>query len=63
MILYLKISFRFVGEGHYGVDYVPSEVGDHQVEVKMSDLHVQGSPFIVKAYDATKVSSLHHYWL
>lgn len=49
-------SIHFVSEGHYGVDYLPSEVGDHQVEVKISDLHVQGSPFIVKAYDATKVS-------
>ena len=48
-------NIHFVREGHYGVDYSPSEVGDHQVEVKISDLHVQGSPFIVKAYDATKV--------
>ena len=48
--------YRFVGEGHYGVDYHPTEVGDHQVEVKISDLHVHGSPFVVKAYDATKVA-------
>ena len=47
-------SIRFVGEGHYGVDYHPVDVGDHQVEVKISDLHVHGSPFVVKAYDATK---------
>ena len=49
-------SIHFVSEGHYGVDYHPVEVGDHQVEVKISDLHVQGSPFVVKAYDASKVS-------
>ena len=24
-------SIRFVGEGHYGVDYHPVDVGDHQV--------------------------------
>ena len=33
----------------------PETVGDHQVEVKMAGLHVQGSPFIVKAYDASCV--------
>ena len=46
-------SIRCVGEGQYEVDYAPEVVGDHQVEVKMAGLHVQGSPFIVMAYDAT----------
>ena len=48
-------SIRCVGEGQYEVDYTPDIVGDHQVEVKMAGLHVQGSPFIVKAYDASQV--------
>ena len=48
-------SIRCVGEGHYEVDYSPDIVGDHQVEVRMAGLHVQGSPFIVKAYDASQV--------
>ena len=48
-------SIRCVGEGQYEVDYAPETVGDHQVEVKMAGLHVQGSPFIVKAYDASCV--------
>jgi len=48
-------SIRCVGEGQYEVDYAPEVVGDHQVEVKMAGLHVQGSPFIVKAYDASCV--------
>ena len=37
------------------VDYAPEVVGDHQVEVKIAGMHVQGSPFIVKAYDASCV--------
>ncbi|XP_039301145.1 filamin-C-like, partial [Nilaparvata lugens] len=28
---------------------------DHSVEVKLGGAHVEGSPFLVKAYDATKV--------
>ena len=48
-------SIRCIGEGQYEVDYSPEIVGDHQVEVRMAGLHVQGSPFIVKAYDASQV--------
>ncbi len=51
----LPSSIRFVGEGHFAVDYTPMLVGDHQVEVKMGDVQVQNSPFIVKAYDVSKV--------
>jgi len=29
--------------------------GDHSVEVKIGDAHVEGSPFLLKAYDSTKV--------
>lgn len=29
--------------------------GDHSVEVKLSGTHVEGSPFLVKAYNADKV--------
>ena len=46
-------STRCVEEGQYEVANAPEVVGDHQVEVKMAGLHVQGSPFIVKPYDAT----------
>jgi filamin len=48
-------SIRCVREGQYEVDYAPEMVGDHTVEVKMAGLHVHGSPFIVKAYDASQV--------
>lgn len=30
-------------------------VGDHSVEVKLGGSHVEGSPFLVKAYNADKV--------
>lgn len=29
--------------------------GDHSVEVKLNGSHVEGSPFLIKAYDANKV--------
>jgi len=29
--------------------------GDHSVEVKIGEAHVEGSPFLLKAYDSTKV--------
>lgn len=29
--------------------------GDHSVEVMLAGGHVEGSPFLIKAYDATKV--------
>ena len=48
-------SIRCEQEGQYEVEYTPEIVGDHQVEVKMAGLHVQGSPFIVKSYDASCV--------
>lgn len=31
------------------------DTGDHSVEVKLSGSHVEGSPFLVKAYNADKV--------
>jgi len=30
-------------------------LGDHSVEVKVDGVHVEGSPFLIKAYDASKV--------
>jgi len=35
--------------------YICTFSGDHSVEVKLAHVHVEGSPFLVKAYDATKV--------
>ena len=52
----LSSNRRFIGEGHFAVDYTPLSVGDHQVEVKMGDIQVQGSPFVIKAFDVSKVN-------
>ena len=52
----LSFNRRFIGEGHFAVDYTPLSVGDHQVEVKMGDIQVQGSPFVIKAFDVSKVN-------
>ncbi|KDR11639.1 Filamin-A [Zootermopsis nevadensis] len=41
--------------GRYTVHFTPTDVGDHSVEVKLAGVHVEGSPFLVKAYDAAKV--------
>lgn len=43
------------GQGRYTVNFTPADVGDHSVEVKVAGGHVEGSPFLVKAYDAAKV--------
>ena len=58
MLITYSLSFnrRFIGEGHFAVDYTPLSVGDHQVEVKMGDIQVQGSPFVIKAFDVSKVN-------
>ncbi|GLH04456.1 Uncharacterized protein GBIM_10161 [Gryllus bimaculatus] len=41
--------------GRYSVSFSPADVGDHSVEVKLGGSHIEGSPFLVKAYDASKV--------
>ncbi|GAB6018892.1 hypothetical protein CHUAL_000550 [Chamberlinius hualienensis] len=41
--------------GVYLSTYTPVDVGDHFVEVQMNNLSLPGSPFLVKAYDASKV--------
>ncbi|XP_076100089.1 filamin-B-like isoform X3 [Mytilus galloprovincialis] len=58
--LHLKISapskrtvpynIRRTKEGHI-VEYIPTEVGDHRIEIKYGDSEIEGSPFTAKAYD------------
>ncbi|XP_037872058.1 filamin-A isoform X1 [Bombyx mori] len=42
----------------YTISFVPVDVGDHSIEVRAgaSGGHVEGSPFLVKAYSAARVS-------
>ncbi|KAK4318530.1 hypothetical protein Pmani_010471 [Petrolisthes manimaculis] len=42
-------------EGKLQVQYTPTEVGDHSVEVRVAGMLMPGSPFLVKAYDANRV--------
>ncbi|XP_063983805.1 filamin-C isoform X1 [Diachasmimorpha longicaudata] len=41
--------------GSYTAGFTPKDVGDHSVEVKLNGAHIEGSPFLVKAYNADKV--------
>ncbi|KAJ8873544.1 hypothetical protein PR048_024362 [Dryococelus australis] len=51
----LPVDVAAHAAGRYAVSFTPSDVGDHSVEVKLSGANVDGSPFLVKAYDASKV--------
>lgn len=42
--------------GKFDVQFTPIDVGDHSIEVRLPGGHVEGSPFLIKAYDASRVS-------
>ncbi|XP_076270429.1 filamin-type immunoglobulin domains fbug isoform X3 [Rhynchophorus ferrugineus] len=42
--------------GKFEISFTPLDVGDHSVEVRLSSGHIEGSPFLVKAYDASRVT-------
>uniref|UniRef100_A0A8R1XV92 Uncharacterized protein n=1 Tax=Onchocerca volvulus TaxID=6282 RepID=A0A8R1XV92_ONCVO len=37
------------------VEFIPMQVGDHEIEVKYAGMDVQGSPFTCRAYDPAKI--------
>ncbi|KAL4220761.1 hypothetical protein ACF0H5_021155 [Mactra antiquata] len=43
------------GSSGFNVEYIPTEVGDHTIEVMYADSQVNGSPFIAKAYDTNAI--------
>ncbi|KOC70769.1 Filamin-A [Habropoda laboriosa] len=51
----LLVNVKLSGHGCYAAGFTPKDVGDHSVEVRISGSHVEGSPFLVKAYNADKV--------
>ncbi|XP_076753150.1 filamin-type immunoglobulin domains fbug isoform X1 [Xylocopa sonorina] len=51
----LPVHVKQNGHGCYAAGFTPKDVGDHSVEVKINGSHVEGSPFLVKAYNADKV--------
>ncbi|CAG9825270.1 unnamed protein product [Phaedon cochleariae] len=42
--------------GKFEVSFTPVDVGDHSVEVRLQSGHIEGSPFLIKAYDANRVT-------
>nr|XP_023019236.1 filamin-C isoform X2 [Leptinotarsa decemlineata] len=42
--------------GKFDVTFTPIDVGDHSVEVRLQSDHIEGSPFLIKAYDANRVT-------
>ena len=43
----------------YKVEYLPTEVGIHKVEVYFNKLAIGGSPFDAKVYDSANVKFVH----
>ncbi|XP_068905096.1 filamin-A isoform X2 [Tenebrio molitor] len=42
--------------GKFDISFTPIDVGDHSVEVRLPAGHIEGSPFLIKAYDANRVT-------
>ena len=51
----LDVSLLSKGHEVYDAQFIPKEVGDHQVEVLYEDQLVAGTPFLCHAFDARKV--------
>ncbi|XP_051156361.1 filamin-A [Leptopilina boulardi] len=51
----IPVQIKQTEHGSYNAGFTPKDVGDHSVEVKLNGSHVEGSPFLVKAYNADKV--------
>ncbi|KAJ8683635.1 hypothetical protein QAD02_019427 [Eretmocerus hayati] len=51
----LPVEIEKTGPASYNAGFTPRDVGDHSVQVKVNGSHVQGSPFLVKAYNASQV--------
>lgn len=53
-----ELPVRVTGDIHAGftAEFTPVQVGGHSINVEYNGYPVQGTPFLAKAYDATKVS-------
>ncbi|XP_013775194.1 LOW QUALITY PROTEIN: filamin-A-like [Limulus polyphemus] len=51
----LKCAISGTYQSNYKVEYTPVEVGDHNVDVRLIGHPVGQSPYLVKAYDSTRV--------
>lgn len=52
----IQITPQTSSTGKFEVSFTPLDVGDHSVEVRLTTGHIEGSPFLVKAYDANRVT-------
>lgn len=52
-----ELPVRVTGDIHAGftAEFTPIAVGGHSINVEYNGYPVQGTPFLAKAYDATKV--------
>nr|CAH7749585.1 unnamed protein product [Callosobruchus chinensis] len=53
---YQQVTPQENAVGKFEVTFTPLDVGDHSVEVQLPSGHVEGSPFLIKAYDANRVT-------
>lgn len=53
----VSLKTHVTGNHHsgYRVEYTPTEVGDHTIELELGGHSLPGSPFMSKVYDASKV--------
>ncbi|XP_048520685.1 filamin-A [Dendroctonus ponderosae] len=51
-----QVTPQLATTGNFEVAFTPLDVGDHSVEVRLPSGHIEGSPFLVKAYDASRVT-------
>ncbi|KAL3847646.1 hypothetical protein ACJMK2_018548, partial [Sinanodonta woodiana] len=51
-----NVPVKQIKEGNdYRVEYMPVEVGDHNIEVRFGNQELNGSPFVAKAYDTSAI--------
>ncbi|XP_078614618.1 filamin-A-like isoform X1 [Branchiostoma floridae x Branchiostoma japonicum] len=50
-----RVPCRPSGHGNYTIEYTPTEVGPHNIDVFFAGLEVPGSPFTSYAYDASQI--------
>ncbi|KAK6644516.1 hypothetical protein RUM43_000783 [Polyplax serrata] len=51
----IPVDISNLSNNKHEASFTPEDVGDHSVEVKINDNHIEGSPFLLKAYDASRV--------
>lgn len=51
------IKFDLIEEGStgYKVSFIPTELGDHMIDIKLGGESVLSCPFLVRVYDAKRV--------